>query len=147
MRDEEAMGYVSQPTMRPTICLDFDGVLHAYSSGWYGETVARDGPLPGAMEFLRQAVRRFNVAIVSSRSRTQAGRQAMAEHIAMWLYDDSAFKLGAVDTDFIINSIEYPEHKPACFVTIDDRAITFDGTFPSMEQLSSFTPWNKKEKE
>jgi hypothetical protein len=28
-------------------------------------------------------------------------------------------------------------------VTLDDRAITFTGTWPSMKQLQEFKPWNK----
>ena len=142
---EDAMSYITTPTTRPTICLDFDSVIHADTAGWHGETVARDGPVPGAMEFIRQAVRRFSVAVVSSRSRTQAGRQAMAEHIRMWLYDAFAIQLGTIDTDFIVNSIQYPEHTPVCFVTIDDRAITFCGTFPDVNTLVGFKPWNNSE--
>lgn len=29
-------------------------------------------------------------------------------------------------------------------ITIDDRAITFNGTWPRMEDLKAFQPWNKR---
>lgn len=40
-----------------TICIDFDGVLHSYTSGWQGEDVASDPPVPGAIEWLREMIR------------------------------------------------------------------------------------------
>ena len=44
----------------------------------------------------------------------------------------------------------YPEiqsfssEKPPAMVTIDDRALTFDGTWPAIEMLKAFQPWNKR---
>lgn len=61
-----------------TICIDFDGVIHSYTSGWQGIDVISD-PLP----------------------------------------------------------IE----KPAAFIIIDDRAICFDGHFPTTEEIKAFKPW------
>jgi hypothetical protein len=42
-------------------------------------------------------------------------------------------------------SIEWPLEKPPAFVTIDDRAMTFTGRWPSMMELKNFKPWNKRE--
>ena len=39
--------------------------------------------------------------------------------------------------------LEFPTKKPAAFLTIDDRAICFDGTFPSKDEMLNFKPWNK----
>ena len=36
-----------------TILLDFDGVIHSYTSGWKGAGVIPDPPVPGAIDFLR----------------------------------------------------------------------------------------------
>ena len=43
-----------------------------------------------------------------------------------------------------IEGIEWPTEKPPALVTIDDRAITFTGEWPSIETLLKFKPWNKR---
>jgi hypothetical protein len=124
---------------RPILVLDFDGVLHSYSSGWQGMTGPFDAPVPGAMQFLAEAVEAFEVNVISSRSRDQAGREAMRQAISMWL----GYELGGA-SHAVLEKIQFPEHKPPAFVTIDDRAITFTGTFPSIGELFAFVPWTKR---
>ena len=36
--------------MKYTVVLDFDGVIHSYSSGWRGKTCIPDPPVPGIRE-------------------------------------------------------------------------------------------------
>jgi hypothetical protein len=43
-----------------------------------------------------------------------------------------------------IISISFPTKKPAAFITIDDRALTFNGKWPDVESLKSFQPWYKR---
>lgn len=121
---------------KPIICLDFDGVLHSYTSGWKGADVVSDPVVPGAIEWMREACKHFDLRIYSSRSHQPGGRAAMMGAIARWNDetpgDGSELKWScAVD-------------KPPAFVTIDDRAITFMGTFPTIDALKSFKPWNKQ---
>lgn len=120
--------------MKPILCLDFDGVIHSYTSGWKAADVIPDPPVPGAMDFLREAVKHFRVAIFSSRSNQPGGLDAMKDYVA--LNSQSGFH----DP---IEDIEWPLEKPPAFVTIDDRAITFTGEWPSMDSLLAFKPWNK----
>jgi hypothetical protein len=126
---------------KPILCLDFDGVIHSYTSGWKGADVVPDPPVPGAIDFLREAVKHFRVAIFSSRSCQPGGGKAMRT----WL----GGHIIAAEPDIIMYdppwfaAIEWPTEKPAAMVTIDDRAITFDGTWPTIEALKSFKPWNK----
>ena len=44
-----------------------------------------------------------------------------------------------------VELIDFPLMKPAAFVQLDDRAITFTGVFPDPKELLKFKPWNKKE--
>lgn len=126
------------------ICVDFDGVLHSYSSGWQGPRVISDPPVPGAIEWLTRiagepesvcafAYNEFEVHICSSRSAYWGGRRAMKR----WLLRNG------LDRRWL-DIIKFPIHKPAAWLTIDDRAICFTGKFPLEEQLRAFVPWHAK---
>jgi len=73
------------------LCLDFDGVIHSYESGWRGPRTIPDLPVPGALEFIVKAMEHFDIHIFSSRSRYFGGRWAMKR----WLWDRYA-ELGGV---------------------------------------------------
>ena len=127
---------------KPTLCLDFDGVIHSYSSGWQGADVVADPPVDGALEFLREAIEYFDVQVYSSRSHQDGGIPAMQE----WLLNRYEERYGDDDVyHLVFEAIGWPDHKPAAMVTIDDRALTFDGTWPAMHDLKAFKPWNKKD--
>lgn len=117
---------------KPLLCVDFDGVIHEYVSGWEAADVIRDGPVPGAIEFLEEAVEHFQVAIFSARSNQPGGMDAMKEWLSMHL------ECGAFE------SLQWPTEKPPARVSIDDRALTFTGEWPDMQDLLDFKPWNKK---
>lgn len=124
---------------KPILCLDFDGVIHSYSSGWQGADVIPDPPVPGAAEFILAATRIFTVNIFSSRSNQPGGLNAMRNYIHSMLIDCHG-QLGIDVSDALV----YPLEKPAALVTLDDRALTFDGTWPVIETLKNFKPWNKR---
>ena len=126
--------------MKPILCLDFDGVLHSYTSGWKGADVVLDPPVPGAIAFLREAVKHFRVAIFSSRSCQEGGGAAMREWLGYWVAMD---RLDDHEDLAWAGAIEWPTEKPPALVTIDDRAITFTGQWPDMASLLAFKPWNK----
>ncbi len=127
---------------KPILCLDFDGVLHSYTSGWKGADVIPDPPVPGAIDFLRRAVEKFEVHIFSSRSNQAGGGVAMRA----WLGNH----IIAAEPEILLQdppwfaAIKWPLEKPPAQVTIDDRAITFTGEWPDLEVLLAFKPWNKK---
>ena len=130
---------------KPILCLDFDGVLHSYASGWKGADVIPDPPVPGAMDFIMRASNRFRIVIHSSRSSQPGGEKAMKH----WLWHcmmhelDGLFEKTLIEA--IYSDIEWSLTKPPAFVTIDDRSITFDGTFPVIGDLLKFKPWFKRE--
>jgi hypothetical protein len=148
--------------MKKLLCLDFDGVLHSYGSGWKGARNIPDPPTPGAMDFLLRAVEQFEVAIFSSRSRYFGGRTAMKRWLRESIFDHlwerypargvAASYLTASDIDdqlwpevnSLVGRLSFPRWKPAAFLTLDDRAITFTGKWPNLPELLDFKPWNKK---
>ena|SRR3990167_7389483 len=131
---------------KPILCLDFDGVLHSYKSGWMGADVIPDDPVPGAIEWLRSLLgvpedegigdryKDFRVCIYSSRSNQRGGIRAMRK----WL-----MKHGL--TKYEVELIDFPKIKPPAFLTIDDRAICFDGSFPDPSELLKFKPWYQRQ--
>src|SRR5580704_6915214 len=62
---------------KPILCVDFDGVIHSYASGWKGATVIPDPPVKGALRWLWKATEWFDVQIYSSRSKDPMAREAM----------------------------------------------------------------------
>jgi hypothetical protein len=121
---------------KKTLCLDFDGVIHSYTSGWQGHACVSDAPVPGAIAFLYDALKTFKVAIYSSRSSTEGGIAAMQHYIARHAAE-AAFDYGQPWW----LQLEWPVNKPAAHLTIDDRALTFTGEWPSIQTLVNFTPW------
>lgn len=132
----------------PIICVDFDGVIHSYTSGWKGVSVIPDPPVPGAIKWLEDHLPvpdeicamagPYNgpvVQIYSSRSKSFWGRRAMKK----WL-----IKHGLHPAYISDGLLKFPVKKPAAFLTIDDRAICFDGTFPSDAEMLAFRPWYRR---
>jgi len=76
-------------SFQPILCVDFDGVIHAYTSKWTGPRNISDGPVPGAIDWLMSLMDvpgalgamappgKFRVMIYSSRSKHWGGRRAM----------------------------------------------------------------------
>jgi hypothetical protein len=122
---------------KPILCLDFDGVIHSYSSGWKGAHVIPDPPVPGAFAFIRRAQEHFTVAIYSSRSNQPGGLEAMKDYVAL------NSELGFRDP---LIGIEWPLEKPPAMITIDDRALCFTGNWADYDcaELLNFKPWNKR---
>jgi hypothetical protein len=118
---------------RKTLVVDFDGVLHSYASGWRGATVVPDPPVPGALAFLRGAVDRFDIAVLSSRSRETGGIEAMKS----WLLEHG------LEAE-VLRRLRFPRTKPPAHVYLDDRGWRFEGSFPSLEALDAFEPWHKR---
>ncbi len=129
----------------PIICVDFDGVIHSYISGWKGVDIIPDPPVPGSINWLLMHLPTPDpignlepiydgpiVQIYSSRSKSWKGRRAMKK----WL-----IKHGIPKPYFRDKILKFPIKKPAAFLTIDDRAICFDGKFPTTDEMMTFKPW------
>lgn len=126
---------------RPILCLDFDGTVTDHSNHWQGPAITADPPSPGAMEFIHDAVDHFEVHIFSSRSGLPGGINAMRSYMLKFL----ALKFGDELGPVVYRKLHFPTDKPPATVSIDDRAITFTGTWPSITELKSFKPWHETE--
>ena len=126
---------------KPILCLDFDGVIHRYDSGWKGADVIPDPMTDGAAEFLANAVEVFRVAVFSSRSGQPLGIEAMQ----VWLRSQLYKRMDREDADRIFGLIEWPKEKPPAMVTLDDRAIQFRGFWPPLDILRSFKTWQQED--
>lgn len=140
--EAKAREKVAAEGRKPILCLDFDGVIHSYSSGWKGADVIPDPPVEGAIAFMLGALNHFKVVIFSSRSHQRGGTAAMQrrlrEHAGAAWYESPAGP-GLED-------VQFAAEKPAAMITLDDRALTFDGTWPDLDDLKNFQPWNKRPK-
>lgn len=128
---------------KPILCLDFDGVIHSYTSGWQGAHRADDPPVDGTADFLVEATKRFKVSIYSSRSKSLRGRACMKRYMRQHFAIPLTFSTDH-DQDYLHEELRYPWFKPSAFLTIDDRALTFDGVWPAIETIKEFKPWNKR---
>lgn len=140
---------------KPIVCIDFDGVIHSYTSGWKGVSNIPDPPVPGAiaalMAFLDAG---FEVAIFSARSKSLRGRWAMKDWMSNAIADywvgeslDPGVRrrvMGqAVDS---VDDFSWPWFKPSAVVTIDDRAMCFNGNWLdySPSEIRCFRTWQQK---
>jgi len=129
-------------THKPILCLDFDGVIHSYESGWKGAEVIPDPPVPGTKDFLFAASELFEIHIFSSRSNQEGGIEAMRRYVSELVAPKNQ-DMSQKDHE-LLTSLQWPTEKPPAFLTIDDRAVQFTGTWPNPEQLLKFQPWNKR---
>jgi hypothetical protein len=130
---------------KPTICIDFDGVVHKYSKGWQNGVIY-DDVVPGFFEWAEQAAKQFKLVIYSSRSIDEQGQNAML----VWMVEQRRLWRaagGKAETDAPL-SFEFADKKPPAWVTIDDRAIRFTGDWsaPALapDAIAAFKPWNAK---
>lgn len=109
---------------KPTICLDFDGVLNNYD-GWQGEKElfgARDG----AKDFIKELSKNYQVHILTTR---------MPIKVIRWLKKHGLDKYVTSVTNTKIGAVAY----------IDDRAICFNGNYDEvLNTLKDFKAhWEK----
>lgn len=118
---------------RGNICFDFDGVIHSYTSGWQGNNVAEDPPVPGIIEVMQKVEQwGFRIYICSSRCLTSTGLETVQN------YCD---KYGVPYYDIT-------PYKPAAKIYVDDRAICFDGNAKSLlKQIKTFKSYLEDENE
>lgn len=112
-----------------TIVLDFDGVIHSYTSRWRGAAVIPDPPVPGIREAIDEIRQHYRVVVVSSRCSQEGGIEAIKTYLQKH--------------DIRVDDIAV--EKPPAIVYVDDRALTFDGNPQGLlDRIKTFKPWHKK---
>lgn len=127
---------------RYTVAVDFDGVLHSYTSPWAGAHRIPDPPVDGAIEWLWRTIQKFDVVILTTRGKWFWGRWAVRrwlhKHAGEGLWYEQMGTRGLED-------VKVSATKEAALIYLDDRAYRFDGTnFPTPEQIHAARPWNKQ---
>ena len=113
-------------TYRPTVLVDFDGVIHAYTRGW-DDGEAYDPPIEGAKEHLKAIEEAgYDVVIFSTRDRDQ---------IRAWLQK------------WEFESYDVTNEKRPALCMIDDRAIRFSNWDDALYQLLQLYPIRETRKE
>lgn len=117
---------------KPTVVLDFDGVVNSYQSGWTGrEDDLPDPPMPGVADFLRQLLARYLVVIVTTRAKKPSGQFA----VESWLVKHG---LPAVPVTAV---------KPPAIAYVDDRAVRYRGDWlevlDGVRELEGAAPSNR----
>ena len=130
---------------KPILCMDFDGVINSYESGWLDDVChLPDPPVRGAISFLEDATNFWKVCIYSSRSHHIGAPEAMKKWLIKYAMLEASEQ--GTDLDYVlnwINQIEFPTYKPPAKLSIDDRGMRFDGVFTDPEELLKIEPWYK----
>lgn len=105
---------------KPILCIDFDGVIHSYDEGW------KDGKIYGSVvegffEWADSASDLFQLAVYSSRSK----EPGMVDKMQAWLFKEWQ----RTEPRAPYPALTFVHEKPPAFLTIDDRAVQFKGTW------------------
>ena len=134
-------GDTEMTKFKKTVCLDFDGVVHSYTSPWTGPRDIPDPIVKGAIEFILTClVAGWAVVIFSTRSHHYGGQSAMLN----WLEKESGLCWHDSPAGPGTMNVTFPKEKPPAILYIDDRGYHFEGTFPTIKFMENFKPWNKK---
>jgi hypothetical protein len=126
---------------KKAVVLDFDGVIHSYTSKFKFPFVIPDPPVNGAMEWLHENANKLTIRILSTRNSNERGLEAMKKWILKWGLEkcgpdfEKSFKR--------LKFVDPTKGKPKAQLYIDDRGFHFKGTFPTLEFIEGFKAWNK----
>ena len=117
--------------IKQTVIFDFDGVIHSYTSGWQGVTNIPDLPVEGIRDVIEELkIAGYEVVVVSTRCYQEGGIEAIKKYLNKH--------------DIVVDRVT--DEKPPAVVTVDDRAICFDGDVTTLfKKIINFVPWMKKE--
>jgi len=114
---------------KQTVMIDFDGVIHSYTTPWEAPEIIPDPPTLGAQEAVAKLRERFQVVVYSTRA-LQGGLYAM----------DAWLDKHGIEVDDITGT------KRPGVVYVDDRGFRFNGDWDEVLKFADgdMLPWNKK---
>ncbi|MDF2841688.1 MAG: hypothetical protein K0R00_114 [Herbinix sp.] len=114
---------------KPNIVFDFDGVIHSYKSGWEGNNIIPDEPVPGIKEAIQDLRKDHKVIVVSTRCAEPGGIDAIKKYLQ--------------ENDIEVDDVT--DKKPPAIAYVDDNGINFDGDASTLpEKVRGFKSWLKK---
>ena len=115
--------------MKPTICIDFDGVINNYESGYgphYRVDYIPDEPVEGTKGAIKKLRHKFKVVVQSTRCADPDGKQAIIDWLDFY----------GIEVDDVV------AHKPPAVMYIDDRGIQFRGDWAAtLRSVEEFKHW------
>lgn len=107
---------------KPTIAIDFDGVIHAYSKGWQDGTIY-DPPIKGVREAMESLRKKFWVMVFSTRATPRlvngVDQKGQADEIREYLTRHK------IPCDQVYTGYG----KPLCKLLVDDNVYRFEGNW------------------
>jgi hypothetical protein len=138
-----------EPDGRKIVVIDFDGVIHSYTSGWTEDARdiadsphsvrlrkhGRNDTDYTSIDWLTDLVRHkeLHICILSSRSKYMGAIDAMQAWLKQYGMSQET-----------LDKISFPSEKPAAFMMIDDRAVRFTGQFIQAAEIKAFKTWQGK---
>lgn len=117
--------------MKKTVAIDFDGVIHSYTTPFNGDhSYIPDPPVPGSKEAMWRYVEKYNVVVFSVRAAFAA--EAIRQWMKVWEFPE----------------VEITAIKPSAHVYVDDRGWRFDGNWDfDMDALVDAPTWYRDKDE
>ena len=108
---------------KKTILIDLDGVLNTYTGNFDPNFIP---PIKdGAVEFLKNLSKNYEIKLFTTRNKLLASRWLIENGIDVYFQD-------------ITNT------KDVCYLYVDDRCVTFDGDYNSLnDKIENFKVWHK----
>lgn len=127
-----------------SLAVDFDGVIHKYTSPWTHAEEISDGPVEGAIDWIRLMLSQnvkiqiFTARLSGAPIGDEAPRDPYAIRAALvqWFVTH-----GLPEND--VASLYFVRGKPHATLYIDDRAQCFRGRFPSVDDIRGHRQRNK----
>ncbi len=110
---------------KPTIAIDFDGVIHKHSKGWSDGSIY-DEPMPGCKEALQKLSEKYRIVIFSTRNYDRVIKGALEVNQIVEMRDWLSIN------DIPYDVIYTEPNKPICKLFIDDNAYRFEGDWLSV---------------